>query len=43
MDAQTQIFHVLEPDVTVILLGNTDTTDTDEFVPKIAKQAIVGG
>jgi CubicO group peptidase (beta-lactamase class C family) len=43
MGAQTQLFHVLEPDVTVILLGNTDTTDTDELVSKIAKQVIVGG
>lgn len=43
MGAQTQLFHILKPDVTVILLGNTDTTDTDEFVSKIAKQVIVGG
>ena len=38
MGAQTQLFRFLEDDTTIILLGNTGTTDLDEFVAEIAKR-----
>lgn len=40
MGAQTQLFHVLDQDITIIMLGNTGTTDSDVFVAEIAKQAV---
>ncbi|HEY0660009.1 MAG TPA: serine hydrolase domain-containing protein [Lysobacter sp.] len=38
MGAQTQLYHFLGEDITVILLANTGTTDLDEFVAEIGKQ-----
>lgn len=40
MGAQTQLFHVLDQDITIILLGNTGTLDTDVFVAEIAKNVV---
>ena len=40
MGAQSQFFHVLDQDITIIILGNTGTTDTDTFVAEIAKRAV---
>jgi len=40
MGAQAQLFHVFEPDVTIVLLANTGTTDLDEFVAQIAKHTV---
>lgn len=42
MGAQTQLYHVLDPNITVIILSNTGTTDLDEFVAMIGKAAIGG-
>ncbi|GAB3094221.1 serine hydrolase domain-containing protein [Lysobacter terrae] len=38
MGAQTQLYHFLGEDMTVILLSNTGTTDLDEFVAEIGKR-----
>lgn len=40
MGAQTQLYHVMAPDLTVVILGNTGTTDLDEFVAEIGKRAV---
>jgi D-alanyl-D-alanine carboxypeptidase len=40
MGAQTELFHVLEPDITIVMLSNTGTTDLDAFVAEIGKAAI---
>jgi CubicO group peptidase (beta-lactamase class C family) len=40
MGAQTQLYHVFDADVTVVLLSNTATTDLDEFVAKIGTTAL---
>ena len=40
MGAQSQFFHVLDQDITIIILGNTGTTDSDVFVAEIAKRAV---
>lgn len=40
MGAQAQLFHVFEPDLTIILLANTGAVDLDEFVAAIAKRAL---
>lgn len=40
MGAQAQLFHVFDPDLTIILLANTDSADLDEFVAEIAKRAV---
>jgi D-alanyl-D-alanine carboxypeptidase len=40
MGAQTQLYHFLDEDVTVIILSNTGTTDLDEFVAEIGKRAV---
>ena len=40
MGAQTQLYHFMEPDVTVIILSNTGTTDLDEFVAEIGKRVM---
>lgn len=42
MGAQTQLYHVLDPNITVVILSNTGTTDLDEFVAMIGKAAIGG-
>lgn len=40
MGAQSQLYHFLDEDVTVIILSNTGTTDLDEFVAEIGKRVI---
>lgn len=40
MGAQAQFFHVMDQDITIIMLGNTSVLDSDEFVAQIAKHAI---
>ncbi|MBB6189096.1 serine hydrolase domain-containing protein [Rhodanobacter sp. MP7CTX1] len=40
MGAQSQFFHVLDQDITIIILGNTGATDSDAFVAEIAKRAV---
>lgn len=42
MGAQTQLFHIIDPDSTVVILSNAGTTDLDEFVAKIGKQIVIG-
>jgi hypothetical protein len=37
MGAQTQLFHVLDQNITIIVLGNTGTFDSDAFVAEIAR------
>ncbi len=40
MGAQTQLYHFLDDDVTVVILSNTGTTDLDEFVAEIGKRVV---
>lgn len=40
MGAQTQLYHFLDDDVTIIILSNTGTTNLDEFVAEIGKQVV---
>ena len=40
MGAQAQFFHVMDQDITIIMLGNTNVVDSDAFVEAIAKRAI---
>ena len=40
MGAQSQLYHFLDEDVTIILLSNTGTTDLDEFVAEIGKRMV---
>jgi D-alanyl-D-alanine carboxypeptidase len=40
MGAQSMLFHMLDEDVTIIILSNTDATNLDEFVSEIAKRVI---
>ena len=40
MGAQAQLYHIVAPDITVIILANTDTVDLDEFVAEIGKRLI---
>lgn len=40
MGAQTQLFRVLDQDITIIILGNTETIDSDTFVAEIAQRAV---
>lgn len=40
MGAQAQLFHVFEPDLTIVLLANTASADLDDFVAQIAKHAV---
>ncbi len=40
MGAQSQLYHFLDEDVTIIILSNTGTTDLDEFVAEIGKKVI---
>jgi CubicO group peptidase (beta-lactamase class C family) len=43
MGAQSQLYHILDGDVTVVILSNTGTTDLDEFVAAIGKLVISTG
>ncbi len=40
MGAQTMLLHFLLPDLTIIILSNTGTTNLDEFALEISKQII---
>ena len=40
MGAQSQLYHFLDQDVTIIILSNTGTTDLDRFVAEIGKRVI---
>jgi CubicO group peptidase (beta-lactamase class C family) len=40
MGAHSMLFHVLDEDVTIIILSNTDATNLDEFVSEIGKVVI---
>jgi D-alanyl-D-alanine carboxypeptidase len=40
MGAQAQFFHVMDQDITIIMLGNTSVLDSDAFVEDIARRAI---
>jgi D-alanyl-D-alanine carboxypeptidase len=40
MGAQTQLYHFLDEDVTVVILSNTGTTDLDEFVAEIGRRTV---
>lgn len=40
MGAQAQFFHVMDQDITIILLGNTNAADSDAFVESIARRAM---
>lgn len=40
MGAQSQLFHMFDPPITIVILGNTDSTDLDEFVAAIARRMV---
>ena len=40
MGAQSQLYHFLDEDVTVIILSNTGTTNLDELVAEIGKRVV---
>ncbi|PXV60295.1 CubicO group peptidase, beta-lactamase class C family [Dyella jiangningensis] len=40
MGTQAQFFHVMDRDITIIMLGNTSVIDSDALVEDIAKRAI---
>lgn len=40
MGAQSQLYHFLDKEITVIILSNTGTTDLDEFVAEIGKKVV---
>ncbi|MFZ0283159.1 MAG: serine hydrolase domain-containing protein [Bacteroidales bacterium] len=40
MGAQTMLLHFFNPDLTIIILSNTGTTNLDDFVLEISKQII---
>ncbi len=40
MGAQAQLYHVMDPDITIVILSNTGTTDLDAFVKNISDRAV---
>ena len=40
MGVQTQLYHIVEADISIVILANTGTTDLDEFVAEVAKQVV---
>jgi D-alanyl-D-alanine carboxypeptidase len=38
--AQGQLYHVIAPDITIVILSNVGNTDLDEFVAQIGKRAV---
>jgi D-alanyl-D-alanine carboxypeptidase len=40
MGAQSQLYHFLDEDVTIVILSNTGTTNLDEFVAEIGKKVV---
>lgn len=43
MGAQSQLYHLPDDGVTVIILSNTGTTDLDEFVAEIGRKVVGSG
>lgn len=43
MGAGSELYHFIDPDVTVVILSNTGTTDLDEFVAEIGKRVVAIG
>lgn len=43
MGAQGMLFHILEADITILILSNTGTTSLDEFAAKIAGEVMKPG
>lgn len=39
MGAQAQLFRLLDSDLTIVLLANTDAVDLDEFAAEIARRS----
>jgi CubicO group peptidase (beta-lactamase class C family) len=40
MGAQGQLYHVMAPDLTIVILSNVGNTDLDDFVAQIGKRAV---
>jgi hypothetical protein len=40
MGAQGQLYHVMAPDITIIILSNTGSADLDELVAEIGKKLL---
>lgn len=40
MGAQGQLYHVMAPDITIVILSNVGNTDLDDFVAQIGKRAV---
>jgi len=40
MGAQTQLYHSQDPDVTLVVLSNTGTTDLDRFVAELERKVL---
>jgi hypothetical protein len=38
MGAQSMLFHVLDQNVTIIILSNTDAVSLDDFAAEISKR-----
>ncbi|MCQ4164854.1 serine hydrolase domain-containing protein [Tahibacter harae] len=43
MGAQTQLFRLVDADITLVLLANTDAVDLDEFAAEIARRTVARG
>ncbi len=41
MGAQSQLYHFLDQDITIVILSNTGTTDLDEFVKQIGARIVI--
>lgn len=41
MGAQAQLFRMVDADITLVLLANTDAVDLDEFAAEIARRTVV--
>lgn len=40
MGAQAQLYHVIAPDITVVVLANTDSADLDQLVAELGKRLV---
>lgn len=40
MGAGSQLYHFIEPAITIVILSNTGTTDLDEFVAEVGRRAV---
>jgi D-alanyl-D-alanine carboxypeptidase len=43
MGAQTQLYHFMDLDITIVILSNAGTTDLDEFVKEIGLRVVSNG